>query len=68
MKKGIYEHYKGKRYRLLSVATHSETLEKMIVYEALYEGGGIWVRPYEMWDELVLVNGEYVLRFKFIEE
>ena len=67
MKKGVYEHYKGKRYRLLGVATHSETLEKMIVYEALYEGG-VWVRPYEMWDEKVLVNGEFVPRFKFIEE
>ena len=53
MKKGIYEHYKGKRYRLLGVATHSETLEKMIVYEALYEGGGVWVRPYEMFNSEV---------------
>lgn len=68
MKKGIYQHYKGNKYELLSVARHSETLEDMIVYKALYGDGDIWVRPASMWDELVEVDGKSVPRFKFIEE
>lgn len=66
MKKGIYEHYKGKRYELLYIANHSETLEKMVVYKALYGEGEIWVRPLSMWDEIVEVNGENMPRFKHI--
>ena len=54
MKKGIYEHFKGKRYELLFVAKHSETLEDMVCYRALYGEGGIWVRPLSMWDETVI--------------
>lgn len=68
MKKGIYQHYKGNKYELLYIARHSETLEDMVVYKALYGDGDIWVRPASMWDETVEVNGEKVLRFKFIEE
>ena len=68
MKKGIYQHYKGNKYELLYIARHSETLEDMVVYRALYGDGDIWVRPAYMWDETVEVNGEKVLRFKFIEE
>ena len=49
IKKGIYEHYKGNRYELLYIANHSETLEKMVVYKALYGEGEIWVRPLSMW-------------------
>ena len=45
MQKGIYEHYKGNRYELLYIAKHSETLEQMVVYKALYGEGEIWVRP-----------------------
>ncbi len=68
MKKGIYKHYKGNRYELIDIATHSETLEKMVVYKALYGDGGIWVRPAHMWDETVEVNGEKVKRFTLVEE
>lgn len=68
MKKGIYEHYKGNRYELLSIAKHSETLEEMVVYKALYGDGDIWVRPAYMWNEEVLVEGSKVPRFKLIEE
>ena len=50
MKKGIYKHFKGNKYELIDIATHSETLEKMVVYRALYGDGGLWVRPYKMWD------------------
>ena len=67
-KPGIYEHYKGNRYELITVANHSETLEKMVVYKALYGEGEYWVRPLSMWEELVEVNGEQIPRFKYIEE
>lgn len=63
----IYKHYKGTKYELLAIANHSETLEKMVVYKALYGEGEIWVRPLSMWNELVEVNGEQVPRFKFVE-
>lgn len=53
LKKGIYRHFKGNRYRLLYVARHSETLEPMVVYQALYGEQGIWVRPASMWSEQV---------------
>ena len=45
-KKGIYRHYKGNLYELMELATHSETLEKMVVYRALYGERGVWVRPF----------------------
>ena len=48
---GKYEHYKGKPYRVLAIAKHSETLEEMVVYQALYGEMGIWVRPAAMWNE-----------------
>ena len=48
IKKGIYRHYKGNRYELMDVAIHSETLEEMVVYRALYGEGGTWVRPKNM--------------------
>lgn len=67
-KPGIYEHYKGNRYELLTIANHSETLEKMVVYKALYGKGEIWARPLSMWEELVEVNGEKTPRFRYIEE
>ena len=68
IKLGIYKHYKGKEYRVLGIATHSETLEKMVVYQALYGTYGIWVRPINMWNEIVEVNGQQVKRFEFIRE
>ena len=66
MKKGIYRHYKGNEYELVAVAVHSETLEKMVVYKALYGDGEYWVRPASMWDETVDVDGKRVKRFKYI--
>ena len=68
IKKGIYKHFKGNRYMVLGMATHSETMEEMVVYKALYGDGGIWVRPSDMWEELVMHNGEKVKRFTFEEE
>jgi len=53
IKKGIYRHYKGGRYEVIGIARHSETLEEMVVYRALYGEGGLWVRPASMWNEWV---------------
>lgn len=68
IKTGIYEHYKGNRYQAIGIANHSETLEKMVVYKALYGEGEFWVRPLSMWEELVEVNGKQVPRFRYIGE
>ena len=66
LKKGIYEHYKGKRYEVLGVGKHSETLEEMVVYQALYGDKDIWVRPLKMFKEKVKINGKLVPRFKYV--
>lgn len=63
MKGKIYKHYKGNEYKVLAIAKHSETLEDMIVYQALYGEGEIWVRPYSMWNEEVVLGGKKVKRF-----
>ena len=68
IKKGIYQHFKGNYYELIDFAIDSETLEEMIIYQALYGEKKLWVRPLKMWDELVEYNGEKVRRFKFIKE
>lgn len=65
---GKYEHYKGKPYRVLAVAKHSETLEEMVVYQQLYGEEGVWVRPLEMFLEMVEVEGKSIPRFRYIAE
>lgn len=65
---GKYRHYKGNEYEVVGMARHSETLEDMVVYRALYGTGELWVRPASMWDEIVETNGEKVVRFQKIEE
>jgi len=67
IKPGKYRHYKGKEYMVIGTAKHSETLEDMVVYRALYAEEQIWVRPLEMFVEEVEVNGEKVPRFSSIE-
>jgi hypothetical protein len=62
--KGIYKHYKGNLYRVLGSATHSETMETLVVYEELKKGG-LWVRPAKMFDENVIIDGIEVKRFKY---
>ena len=64
---GVYRHYKGNRYQVLYLAKHSETLEDMVVYQALYGEYGIWVRPASMWNETVDYQGKQVKRFTYIE-
>ena len=67
-KPGVYRHFKGNLYRLVSLATHSETLEPMVVYQALYGERGFWVRPLAMWDETVDRDGQVRPRFAYVCE
>jgi len=60
---GRYRHYKGNDYEVIGVVRHSETLEVLVLYKALYGEGGLWVRPYAMFTEHVLVDGRPVRRF-----
>ena len=64
VEKGIYRHYKGNRYEVLYTAFHSETLEEMVVYRALYGDGDVWVRPAHMWNETVVTEKGNVARFE----
>ena len=66
LKPGRYRHFKGNEYELLGVARHSETLEPMVVYRALYGEGGLWVRPAAMWNELVDRDGYRGPRFSYL--
>ena len=68
LKPGVYRHFKGNLYRLIGIASHSETLEPMVVYQALYGEQGLWVRPAAMWSETVNKDGYCGPRFTFIEE
>ena len=70
MKSGKYRHYKGKLYEVLWTATHSETLERMVVYKALYqtEGENLWVRPEEIFSEKVEIGGRLFPRFERIDD
>ena len=68
IKIGKYRYFKGNEYEVICVARHSETLEDMVVYKALYGEGGIWVRPMKMWNETVEVNGNKISRFTYIGE
>jgi hypothetical protein len=62
-KPGLYRHYKGNNYRVVGLARHSETLEPLVVYQALYGDGGLWVRPAAMFTETVAADGKRVPRF-----
>lgn len=67
IKLGKYKHYKGNFYEVLGVARHSETLEELVVYRALYESefgkNALWVRPKAMFVEKVMVEGKKIPRF-----
>ena len=65
---GKYRHFKGMEYEVIGIAKHSETLEEMVVYRALYGDGGIWVRPAAMWNETVERDGKNFQRFTYIGE
>ena len=65
---GRWRHFKGKEYEVIGVAVHSETLEPMVVYRALYGEGGLWVRPAAMWTERVDREGYSGPRFAYMGE
>ena len=67
IKKGRYRHFKGNEYEVIDVAKHSETLEEMVVYRALYGEGGLWVRPASMWNEEIERDGKVFKRFELVE-
>lgn len=64
---GRYRHYKGKDYEVIGVASHSETEEKLVVYRCLYGNYDLWVRPLNMFQETVEVDGAIVPRFRLLE-
>ena len=66
LKPGKYRHFKGGEYELIGIAKHSETLEPMVVYRALYCEGGLWVRPASMWTETVDRDGYHGPRFIYL--
>lgn len=63
---GKYRHFKGNDYRVLFTAKHSETLEEMVVYQALYGDRSVWVRPASMWNETVERDGKTYCRFTYL--
>ncbi len=69
LKKGIYQHYKGNLYQVFNVATHSETREKVVVYQCLYGDYSMWVRPLTMFTETITTSDDREIeRFKLIQE
>ena len=65
---GRYRHFKGNEYEVVAIAHHSETLEPMVVYRALYGEKELWVRPADMWTETVTRDGKEYQRFTLVEE
>ena len=68
IKLGRYRHFKGNEYEVVGIAHHSETMEPMVVYRALYGDGELWVRPAVMWNETVERDGKIYQRFSYIGE
>lgn len=64
---GRYRHYKGREDEVLGMATHSETLEPMVVYRALYGDGAVWVRPAAMWYDPIETKDGMVTRFTKVD-
>ena len=68
IKPGKYRHFKGNHYEVIGIAHHSETMEEMVVYRALYGEQGLWVRPAAMWAEMVDRDGYHGPRFQYIND
>ena len=64
----IYRHYKGNKYKVIAIGQHTETLEELVIYEALYDKHNIWCRPISMWEEEVEIDGKRIRRFELIED
>ncbi|MCB9814556.1 DUF1653 domain-containing protein [Candidatus Nomurabacteria bacterium] len=73
LKLGKYKHYKGNFYEVIGCARHSETLEELVVYKALYISNdfgkdALWVRPKAMFMESIELKGVMVPRFEYIRQ
>ncbi|MEM5552974.1 DUF1653 domain-containing protein [Pseudoalteromonas neustonica] len=68
LKSGIYQHYKGPKYKVFYAATHSETHEQLVIYQALYGEFGMWARPLSMFLETVEKDGQTIPRFAYLGE
>ena len=68
IKPGIYTHYKGNEYQVLDTARHSETEELLVVYRTLYGNYDLWVRPLAMFEEVMVIDGESIARFRWTRE
>ena len=70
LKPGRYKHYKGNLYEVIGLAHHSETMEELVVYKALYETSfgkdSLWIRPKSMFMEKIIVDGHEKERFKYV--
>jgi hypothetical protein len=64
---GLYRHYKGGLYEVIGTARHSESLEPMTVYRALYGAHGLWVRPAAMFAEIIEIDGMVRPRFEKVQ-
>jgi len=65
---GLYLHYKGQEYEVMEVARHTETQEWVVVYRCLYGDYSLWVRPYDMFIEMVVINGVKIPRFRYVRD
>lgn len=65
---GRYRHHKGNDYEVVAVVRHSETLEPLVLYKALYGEGGLWVRPYAMFTGYITVDGRPMRRFAPVDD
>ena len=65
---GRYRHFKGNEYEVIGVARNSETLQPLVVYRALYGERGLWVRPFDMFTEVIEHEGRRLPRFSYIGE
>ena len=66
MKLGIYRHYKGNLYQVLGVGSHTESGEIVVIYQALYDSFGLWVRPLKMFEETIKIDGKECKRFTLV--
>lgn len=64
---GIYQHYKGKDYKVIGIGMHTETEEKLVLYQSLYGNFDFWARPVSMWIEQVEYEGQILPRFTLKE-
>jgi len=68
IKTGKYRHFKGNEYEVIGIAKHSESLEDMVIYRALYGKFGLWVRPLAMFTETIVRDNQEIKRFSYIGE